>query len=188
MNIVIADDDETFLLMVSAAVRKLGHLPVACDSGRKAWKELEGAYYPVLITDWTMPELDGMLLTRMLRAATPHHAYTYVVMLTAHGRREDYASAIHAGVDAFLVKPLDQALLDAQLRIAEHIVNLENHARRLESLLVMCSYCKNVQADDGRWIPVEQYMNSRLHALSSHSICPTCLTQRVEPEMRRLGI
>src|SRR3954469_25909552 len=106
MKILIADDDAVVRMIVTAGLKALKHDVVACETGEQAWKELQKSHYPVLITDWSMPEMDGIQLTQALRK-TPRAQYTYVIMLTGHGRREDYLAGVKAGVDSFLTKPLD---------------------------------------------------------------------------------
>jgi CheY-like chemotaxis protein len=186
VQILIAEDSSTFRLILSQLVKPLGHQVVLTETGQQAWTRFQREYFPVIITDWHMPEMDGMLLTRLVRAQ-PHSQYTYVILLTAHGGEDNYQEGIRAGVDDFLVKPPDAKLLAARLMVAERIVGVQNHVRQLEDLLSVCSYCKDVREED-RWIPIERYVARHTGLKSSHGVCPKCWEGRVKPELQKLGI
>src|SRR3954470_20241021 len=111
MKILIADDDPILRMIVSGGLRVLGHDLVVCETGAKAWEAFQKSPFQVLVTDWSMPELDGIELTQAVRKV-PRASYTSVIMLTGHGTRKEYLTAIRAGVDSLLVKPLDGALLE----------------------------------------------------------------------------
>ena len=187
MKVLVVDDDPVIRAVVGAGLKALRHDVVSCESGAKAWELLRAGSFPVLITDWSMPEMNGIQLTQALRA-TPRESYTYVIMITGHNTREDYLTGVRAGVDAFLIKPLDGALLEAQLTIAARIVGLQDHAKRLESIMTVCSYCKKVRDGREAWVPMEQYVKQEFKTLPSHTFCPTCFHEKVEPEMKQLGL
>jgi DNA-binding response OmpR family regulator len=186
MKVLVVDDDPVLRAVVGAGLKALKHDVTACDGGAKAWEALKQAHFPVVITDWNMPDMNGIQLTQALRA-TPRESYTYVIMLTGKGTREDYLTGVRSGVDAFLVKPLDGAMLEAQVTIAARIVGLQDHAKRLESIMTVCSYCKKVRDEKG-WVDMEQYIKSEFKTLPSHTFCPTCFHEKVEPEMKQLGL
>jgi phosphoserine phosphatase RsbU/P len=186
MKIVIADDDPVLRMVISAGMKALGHKVVACETGAQAWASLRETHAHVLITDWSMPEMDGIQLTQALRKM-PAASYTYVIMLTGHGTREDYLTGVRAGVDAFLIKPMDGALLEAQLGIAARILGQQEHTKRMESIMTVCSYCKRVK-NEGSWVGMEEYVARQFKTLPSHSYCPTCFAENVEPEMKKLGL
>ena len=186
MKVLVVDDDPVIRTVVSAGLKALKHDVVAVDGGRKAWELLSASHFPVMITDWSMPDMTGIELIQTLRAA-PRDSYTYSIILTGKGKREDYLTGVRAGADAFLIKPLDGAMLEAQLSIAARIVGLQEHAARLESIMTVCSYCKKVR-DDAEWVPMEQYIKQEFKTLPSHTFCPSCFHEKVEPEMKQLGL
>jgi rubredoxin len=77
--------------------------------------------------------------------------------------------------------------MEAQLIIAARIVGLQEHARRLESIMTVCSYCKRVRGDEG-WENMERFVAREFKTLPSHTYCPSCFAEKVEPEMRALGL
>src|SRR5262245_36068429 len=144
MKILVADDSTVCRLMLSAALDELGHEFVQVTDGEAAWGELEKSYFPVVITDWQMPNLDGPGLCRRLRGRR-QPKYTYVVMLTALDSKSDCVEALRAGADDFLVKPFDEQVLAARLLVAERISGLLTDAKRLEGLLPICFSCKKIR-------------------------------------------
>jgi DNA-binding response OmpR family regulator len=186
MKILVADDDPMLRTFVTAGLKAGGHQVVAAGTGIQAWDLLKRDAYPIVITDWSMPEMDGLQLTQLIRRA-PRETYTYVIMLTGKTKREDYLLGVKAGVDAFLMKPLDGAVLEAQVSIATRILGLQAHAKRLEAIMTVCSYCKKVR-NKAAWMPMEEYVAAEFKTLPSHTFCPDCFKEKVEPQMRELGI
>lgn len=186
MKILVADDDPVLRTIVTAGLRAGGHEIHPCSTGSQAWDALKKHSFPIVVTDWQMPEIDGLQLTQLIRR-TPRDSYTYIIMLTGKTKREDYLTGVKAGVDAFLMKPLDGAMLEAQVNIATRILGLQAHAKRLEAIMTVCSYCKKVK-NKGAWVPMESYVATEFKTLPSHTFCPDCFAERVEPEMKTLGI
>jgi phosphoserine phosphatase RsbU/P len=186
MNILIAEDSSTFRLILSGLLKKLRHDVKAVDSGLQAWSAFQAMYYPVLITDWQMPEMDGMQLMRRVRAK-PYEKYTYLIMLASKGDKQSYLEAMVAGADDFLAKPPDEETLAARLLVAERIVGVQNQLIQLETIMSVCSYCKHVR-EGGVWVSMERYVETHTGTRSSHGICPGCWESRVLPEFKLLGI
>jgi len=180
MKILIAEDDATSRLVLEAILKKAGHEVVVTADGLRALETWRDQGYPVLIADWQMPGLDGLGLCRSIRQ-TGGATYTYVILLTAHGGRANYLEAMAAGVDDFLTKPTDEEELVARLHVAERILGLRQHVKRLEGILSICAYCKKIQ-DGGQWDQMESYVTEHSEAQFSHGICPACL-DKVMKEM-----
>jgi len=186
VDILIAEDDDVSRLLLKSVLEKLGHVVVAAADGSEAKAELGRRHFPLVISDWIMPGCDGLELCRIVRAAG-HARYTYMMLLTAVGGRENFLAAMDAGVDDFLAKPLDREQLAARLRVAERILRLQSAVKTLEGLSPICSYCKQVRDDGDYWQQVDAYIGSRTDAVFSHSICPSCYEQHVRPQLDALG-
>jgi DNA-binding response OmpR family regulator len=130
MKILAVDDDPVVLKIVTTGLKALGHKVVACEHGAQAWDAYRQNAFSVVITDWDMPYMDGIELTDRVRKVH-RDAYTYIIMLTGMSKREHYLKGLKAGADAFLVKPLDGALLEAQVAIASRILGREAHTNLL---------------------------------------------------------
>ncbi len=178
MRILIAEDDATSRLVLEATLQKAGHEVVATENGRHALDAWRDQFCPVLISDLQMPELDGLQLCRAIRQ-TGGVSYTYVILLTAHGGKANYLEAMDAGVDDFLTKPPDEDELVARLHVAERILGVRQHVKRLEGILSVCAYCKKVE-DDSRWRQMESYVTEHSEAQFSHGICPECLDRMMK--------
>jgi sigma-B regulation protein RsbU (phosphoserine phosphatase) len=176
MRILIAEDDEVSLLLLEATLKKLGHSVVATTNGRDAWEAFQKEYFPVLISDWMMPELDGLAVCRAVRSTHRDH-YTIIILLTALGGKAHYLEAMKAGADDFITKPLDGEQLAARLAVAERILGLREHVKHLEGILPICSHCKRIRDEKNEWKQLETYIAQRSEARFSHGICPECRTE-----------
>ncbi len=60
MNILIADDDSVSRRLLQNYLQKWGYEVTAAHDGAEAWRLFEGGFFPMVITDWMMPEMDGL--------------------------------------------------------------------------------------------------------------------------------
>ncbi|MBA4143264.1 MAG: diguanylate cyclase [Nitrosospira sp.] len=123
MKILMAEDDTTSRLVFGATLRKLGYEVTAVENGQKAWEAWKQGEYALLISDWMMPDIDGLQLCKMIRAESSLQ-YTYIMLLTALDSKGSYLEGMDAGADDFITKPFDEEQLAARLRVAERILAL----------------------------------------------------------------
>lgn len=128
MKILIADDDTTSRLLLGATLKKLGHEVTAVENGRQALEAWRQEQHTLLISDWMMPELDGLELCRLIRDE-PALQYTYIVLLTSLAGKGRYLDGMGAGADDFINKPYDEDSLAARLHVAERILALHEKLR-----------------------------------------------------------
>ena len=91
----------------------LGHEVVTAADGVEAWALLQGRRVQLVLSDWMMPWMDGLELCRRIRGRAGR-PYTYFVLFTGRGGREDRLEALAAGADDFLAKPFDMRELVAR--------------------------------------------------------------------------
>jgi two-component system alkaline phosphatase synthesis response regulator PhoP len=115
-RILVVGEDALTLAVMSDLLRSRGFDVRRAGDGAQALKLLEHEWFPVIITDWQMPVMDGLELTRRLRAKGILD--TYVIMLTALESGSDYESGYEAGVDDYLTKRLPDIELFSRIHAA----------------------------------------------------------------------
>lgn len=128
MNILVADDDGVTRLLLTSALSKLGHKVYEADNGRDALALWERERQHLIISDWMMPDLDGLDLCREVRAQKGSD-FAYIILLTARSGKTNYLQAMDAGVDDFITKPFEKDQLAARVRVAERILGLHENLR-----------------------------------------------------------
>lgn len=184
MKVLIADDEPAVLELLGEMVESLEHQPIRAGGGTEAWEVFERQACRLVITDWLMPGVDGLELTRRIRQRK-RVRYTYVIMLTALGGTDRYLEGMRAGADDFVTKPISHDELHARVRVAERILALQDDVKLLEGMLRICMYCKKIHAAEGDWTSIERYVEERSDASFSHDICPGCYATRVDPDLQR---
>jgi len=122
LSILVAEDNEINALLMRSLLTKLGHRVVIAVHGEAAlesWLAASsaGTQYDLVLMDIQMPQLDGIEATKRIRAheaATGGH-HTPILALTANTLVEDRYACFEAGMNGFLIKPLDREKLDEAL-------------------------------------------------------------------------
>ena len=179
MDILIAEDDGLTLRLLTTVLEGLGHKVVGVENGELAWQRYAQSYFPVLITDWNMPETDGMELTRRVRQVARYREYTWIIMLTAMDFSDNYVHAMESGVDDYLNKPLDPEYLRVRLHVAQRVVGMFDRIKALESCLPICMYCKDIRDTHDQWTRVERFFSDTEGKRFTHGLCPRCYYARV---------
>jgi signal transduction histidine kinase/DNA-binding response OmpR family regulator len=122
LSILVAEDNEINALLARALLVRLGHHPTMAASGAAAiesWLAARAAGTPFhrVLMDLHMPGMDGLEATRRIRAieAETNAPRMPILALTANASAEDREECLAAGMDGFLVKPLDRERLAAAL-------------------------------------------------------------------------
>jgi CheY-like chemotaxis protein len=122
LHVLVAEDNEINALLTRTLLTRLGHLPVMAESGGMAlerWHDAreKGAPYDLVLMDMHMPGVDGLEAARRIRAAEAERndRPTPIIALTANAFAEDREACLAAGMDGFLVKPLERDRLAAAL-------------------------------------------------------------------------
>src|SRR5262245_2763263 len=185
MRILIVEDDSDAREVLQVFLSLEGHKVVTAQNGSEAWELFQADDFSLVISDWLMPEVDGLELCRRIRASETSR-YCYLVLLTALHGKANYLQAMRAGTDDFLTKPFDADELRARLLVAERIVGLQDRAKRLEGILSTCVYCKRIRDEQTEWVTIENYIIQRTQASFSHGVCPSCYNTVVKPELDKI--
>ncbi|MHA7292177.1 GGDEF domain-containing protein [Arthrobacter sp. MDT3-24] len=124
MKVLVVDDDPGSLLAAKAAVERSGHECLTAADGYAAWRLYQSHRPKVVVTDLMMPGLDGLGLCRAIRRAEKDSSYTYLILLTSLGAREDVLAGMDAGADDYVTKPLDPFTLHTRLIVALRVTSL----------------------------------------------------------------
>lgn len=134
MRVLLADDDLISRAMLARVLTTWDHEVTSVADGIEAWEAFRNQPFPLVISDWMMPNMDGLELVRRIRDR-PDEGYVYILLLTARSEKEDVVEGMEAGADDFVTKPFDEGELRSRLRAGERILRLEqNLAQRNRDL------------------------------------------------------
>ena len=111
---LIVDDSRVIRKVSSKIAISLGYVAVEAENGEEALARCKKSMPDLVLTDWNMPEMDGIEFVRRLRAI-PTPKEPTVVFCTSNGEAKDIHDGIAAGADDYIVKPFDEAALRAKL-------------------------------------------------------------------------
>lgn len=111
---LIVDDSRVIRKVSSKIARSLGYVPLEAQDGQEALARCKRSMPTLILTDWNMPEMDGLEFVAKLRAIPTPKAPT-VVFCTSKGEAADIHQGIEAGADDYIVKPFNEAELRAKL-------------------------------------------------------------------------
>ncbi|HTU22484.1 MAG TPA: ATP-binding protein [Gemmataceae bacterium] len=124
MKILIAEDEAVSRHLLTSYLHQWGHEVVAAPDGAVAWRLFQDQEFPLVLSDWEMPEMDGVELIRHIRGC-PVGPYVYIILLTARAQKQDVIAGLEAGANDFVTKPFDRGELRVRLRAGERIIKLE---------------------------------------------------------------
>jgi diguanylate cyclase (GGDEF)-like protein len=134
MKILIAEDQATSALFLRRTLERMGHEAVVAINGLEAARLLETDEISLVISDWVMPQMDGLELCRHVRARA-RERYVYMILLTCKDGREHKLEGLRAGADDFLTKPPDPDELAVRLEIAGRLLAVHETLHRQNALL-----------------------------------------------------
>jgi two-component system, cell cycle response regulator len=127
-TILLAEDDPVTRMLMTRFLKKAGYEVDAVANGSEALDRMTRRYYPMLVTDWEMPEMDGVSLCKAVRNLQMD-GYVYALLLTARDSKEHIIAGLEAGADDYLIKPVHEPELIARLNAGRRILNLEHSLR-----------------------------------------------------------
>ena len=124
LRILLVDDDTTTLLLLKALLEKTGHTVMTAGTGLEGLGLIDSFKPQLIMTDWVMPEMDGVEFCKALRR---NHAWRniYVFILTAQEGVDKLVTAFEAGANDYMTKPIRPKMLVARLRAAQRVVQLQ---------------------------------------------------------------
>jgi PleD family two-component response regulator len=150
MRILLVDDDDLELALMADRIGSAGFEVARAMNGEEALDLLARQWFPLVITDWQMPVMDGIAFTEALRLRGVDD--TYVIMLTMRESSMDYERGYLAGVDDYLTKRLPDSELFARIHAAFNTLALRRSLKEAQAALATAS---PVDADTGAFTRTE---------------------------------
>ncbi len=133
MQVLLVDDDDFALSVLENTITRMGYTTITARDGREALDILRNSEIRLVITDWDMPNMNGLELCRAIRREDLS-GYVYIIMLTGREGAKQRMEGLCTGADDFLNKPLDPEEMLVCLKTAERILALETRDLALFAL------------------------------------------------------
>ncbi len=187
VRILVVEDDPFFQRVLQKRLTNEGYQVNVASDGREGMKAIVTFEPDLVISDWMMPEVDGLELCQSVKTGL-REAAPYFILLTARGEINDKLLALETGADDYLVKPCDQGELMARVRAGLRIVLLTQDLRRAAGeshgtkaipggpkAAGMCPRCRRVRDAAGTWRDPADWVRSGGIVASVLEACPACV-------------
>ncbi len=129
LDILVATDSAVDMRILTRKLEGQGHRVTAATNGRQALDLTLQTAPQLILSDWMMPDLDGLELCRTLRSS-PQTDHVYFIITTSNDTNEELVHAFDAGINDYITKPINHQILAARLRGATQIIRLREQAMR----------------------------------------------------------
>ncbi len=117
MKILVVDDFSTMRKIVKNILKQLGYSNIEeAEDGAQAYKKLKGGGFQFVVSDWNMPNTDGLGMLQKIRS-DPELKDIPVLMVTAEAEKEKVVTAIKAGVNNYVVKPFTAEIMKEKMEL-----------------------------------------------------------------------
>ena len=194
-KLLVVDDDPFFVRVLEKRFGAEGFQVMSAADGREGMKVIVTFEPDLVISDWMMPEVDGLELCQSVKTGL-REAAPYFILLTAKGEIDDKLLGLETGADDYLIKPCDHGELMARVRAGLRIVTLTKQLRSAIQTLQgapeeaanaapsapspaaarirsACRSCDRVQGSDGQWRHLEDHREWRAKN-GGDAECPDC--------------
>jgi len=124
LKILVVDDTEPNLLLVSKFIHKLGHQTVQARNGLEAVEKFRTESPDLVLMDIMMPEMDGYEATARIRELYPNK-WVPIMFLTAKSQDADHVKGIQVGGDDYITKPINLVILEARIKAVTRIAEMQ---------------------------------------------------------------
>ena len=187
---LVVEDDPFFQRVLTKRLETEGYQVLTASDGREGMKAIVSFEPDLVLSDWMMPQVDGLELCQSVKTGL-RDAAPYFILLTARGEISDKLLALETGADDYLVKPCDQGELMARVRAGLRIVLLAKDLRKSahelrgvaddlarareelaarENAPVICPDCRRVRIAPGKWVDIATWLASA----AGRGPCPDC--------------
>ena len=124
LRVLAVDDDPVSLKLLVRLLERAGHQVYTARNGKEALAVFLDKNPQMVVTDWMMPEMDGIELCKQLRKMEAGRKL-YILILTGRAEEERIVEAFEAGADDYIVKPFNPKLLKARIRPGVRVILLQ---------------------------------------------------------------
>lgn len=115
IKFLVVDDFSTMRRIVRNLLKELGFTNVdEAEDGKVALEKLQSGGFEFVVTDWNMPNMDGLTLLQNIRSS-PALQHLPVLMVTAEAKKENIIAAAQAGASGYIVKPFTAGTMSEKL-------------------------------------------------------------------------
>jgi two-component system chemotaxis response regulator CheY len=115
IKILVVDDMSTMRRIIRTILNQLGYSNIdEAENGKQALAKLKKEKFDFVVTDWNMPEMDGLSLVKAIRS-DEELKHIPVLMVTAEAKKENVMEALKAGVNNYIVKPFTPEVLKEKM-------------------------------------------------------------------------
>jgi len=135
MKILLVEDNDSTRLTFEEHIQSLGYEVAACTDTETALETYQNTFYPLVILNLGLPGMDRVEFCCHIRAL-PQGDHSMILAVMAHDQQEYLKTALDAGVDDYLMKPVSMEQLQARLTIiGRHLRNLAQRKRAEDALI-----------------------------------------------------
>jgi len=127
--ILVVDDDLVTRTVIQKYLNKAGFDVTLAGNGAEALRALDDRFFPIVLSDWIMPELTGLQLCETIRKKKTD-GYVFIILVTSRDAKTDIVSGLEAGADDYLTKPIHPAELVARINTGIRILRLEKSLKQ----------------------------------------------------------
>jgi len=128
MHILVVDDQAAIRQFLKKILKDWGHTVYLAENGSEAWVTLLSTTVDMVVTDWMMPEMNGLELCRKIRSAD-FNKYIYIILVSARNTQQDIIQGLEVGVDDYITKPVNTKEFKARIETGERLISLEKKLR-----------------------------------------------------------
>jgi len=193
---MIVEDEGLVARDIEETLTQLGYDVVAiAHSGREAVDQAARHEPALVLMDIVLQgDMDGIMAAGLIR----EQSNIPIVYLTAYADHNTLQRAKLTTPFGYILKPFLERELQTNIEIAlyKHTVEVErerlikelqaalSRIKTLEGMLPICSHCKKIRDDDGRWHEISNFIQDHSQAEFTHGICPDCIT-KYYPEFKK---
>ena len=134
LHVLVVDDSGLQRRILAASLTRWGYRVSEAGSGQDALALCVSDPPDLILSDWMMPQMDGLEFCRAFRAL-PREDYGYFILLTSKSEKEEVAQGLDCGADDFLTKPVNPAELRARINAASRIIDMQRQLSEKNRLI-----------------------------------------------------